>query len=272
MDWPILLGLASLLATAIGSGAAVFALRSPRPPVPAVGTVDPAPALPLLKRRAAGTRLTTDVLQILARFVFVSHDGRVPFGTLDWMVSSVFLDLFTACTYPRYRRMVAKLVAAWVVRSSGADRPTHVAVPKEGNVILAAAVAGELGVGVVVVRTLIPAIRFGDPVEGSLAGGASVVLVDDIAADGEMLARAIRQVREHGGRITRCVCAVERMDGNSRGRLAEHDVRLYAPIQLDEGTLRELAQLPVSSPAFPAPRGDEAAPHAEPASADPPAE
>jgi orotate phosphoribosyltransferase len=165
-------------------------------------------------------------------------------GALDQFEISLFLDLFSACTYLRYRRRIAQLVAGHIGQAALPEPPTHVAVPKEGNVLLAAEVARVMKLNLLVVRALVPAIRFGDPVEGMISAGACVVVVDDIAYDGELLVRTVAHLRARGARVSHCYCAVERMDGNSRERLAQHNVGLHAPIRLDERTLRELAHLP----------------------------
>lgn len=246
MDANIIIGLASFVFTAVGSIAAIIAIRRHDLPKPRtiVGTVDPKPALRLLGRRVRPSHAEAAALRILARFVFVNHDGPVTVGALDQFEISLFLDLFSAATYVEYRQKLARLIAGHIRATPFHERPMQIAVPKEGNVLLADAVAQELELSLVVVRTMVPAIRFGDPVEGMLLAGACVVIVDDIASDGELLVRTVGHIRTHGGRVSSCFCAVERMDGNSRERLAQHGVELHAPIQLDEGTLRGLAHLP----------------------------
>lgn len=180
--------------------------------------------------------------------MFVSHSGRVIVGALDQFNISVFLDLFSACTHPKYRNQIARLITNHIHAVHFHERPTHIAVPKEGNVLLAAEVARRMRLRVVVVRAMVPAIRFGDPVEGLIAAGCCVLLVDDIASDGELLVRTVAALRAHGARVANCFCAVERLDGNSRESLAQHSVTLHAPIQIDERTLRELAHLPPEDP------------------------
>jgi len=68
----------------------------------------------------------------------------------------------------------------------------------------------------------------------------------DIAADGEMLVRVVQRIRRYGGRVEKDFCTVERLDGNSSEYLKARDVDLFAPIRIDEKTLRELRKLPVS--------------------------
>jgi orotate phosphoribosyltransferase len=246
VDPNLLIGAGSLLFTIIGSIAAVLAVRrsGDSRPIQIVGTVDPKPALRILNRRGEGSRRTEKVVRILARFIFVSHQGRVIVGALDQFHITLFLDLFSAATFPVYRRAVARLIVDHIRGTEFHERPTCVAVPKEGNVLLAAEVARQLKLPIVVVRALVPAIRFGDPIEGVISANSTVILVDDIAYDGELLVRTAAAVRGHGAHVMACFCAVERLDGNSRERLLSHRVPLHAAISLDEGTLRDLAHLP----------------------------
>jgi orotate phosphoribosyltransferase len=246
VDPNVAIGAVSLVFTIVGSVAGVLAIRQTGgpPPIKIAGTVDPKPAFRLLESRHSAPRHAMRTMQILARYVFVSHNGRVIVGALDQFEISLFLDLFSACTHPPYRRSVAKLIVGHIRHTNFPEPPTHVAVPKEGNVLLADEVARRMKLSLLVVRTMVPAIRFGDPVEGMVAAGACVVIVDDIAYDGELLVRTVAGLRAHGARVTNCFCAVERMDGNGRERLGQHHVNLHAPIQIDEGTLRDLAHLP----------------------------
>ena len=209
-------------------------------------SVDSRSARRLLRGRVGTSKGADTVLGVISRFIFVSGTGRTAFGTLDKMESSVFLDLFSACTDPVLREVIARLIADAVRERVTSEKPTHVAVAKEGNVLLADEVARQLNLALVVVRTKVPAIRFGNPLEGLLPHGAYVIIVDDVAADGEMLARVVQRVRRYGGRAEHAFCAVERLDGNANERLVARDVDLFAPIKFDERTLRELRQLPAS--------------------------
>jgi adenine/guanine phosphoribosyltransferase-like PRPP-binding protein len=246
MDPNLAIGAGSLLFTIIGTVATVYALRhgGDARKIEIVGAINEKPALRVLRRKGVGSRNKEAAIRVLARFVFVSHEGRVIVGALDQFHISLFLDLFSAATFAGYRRILARLIVDHVRGTHLTEPPNLVAVAKEGNVLLAAEVARQMKVPVVVVRTITPAIRFGDPVEGMIAANACVIVVDDIAYDGEMLQRVVSAVRAHGARISNCFCAIERLDGNGRAQLAGHSVNLHAPIQLDEKTLRELANLP----------------------------
>jgi orotate phosphoribosyltransferase len=246
MSTSLLVAIATLIFTALSAVVAVIGIRQFQQPKPIQlsGTVDPKPAFKLIGTSKDLSRTEAAALQVLSKFVFVSHSGPTTTGSLGRFNFTLFLDLFSACTYPKYCKQIADLTVGHIKRTPLQERPTHIAVPKEGNVILAAEIARRLRVSLIVVRAIVPPIRFGDPIEGMLHSQASVAVVDDIACDGELLARTVATLRDRGARVSYCFCAVERMDGNSRERLIQHRVELEVPIQLDEHTLRELAGLP----------------------------
>lgn len=246
MSTSLLIAIASLAFTALGSVAAIIGIRQSRAPknIHMSGQVDPKPAFALIDTNMSLSRTEMAAVRVLSQFIFVSHNGPTTTGSLGRFQFALFLDLFSACTYPKYRKELANLTVSYIKSVPLQERPSCIAVPKEGNVLLAAEVARQLQVGLVIVRAIVPPIRFGDPIEGMLPAGAQVAVVDDIACDGELLSRTVAALRTHGARVASCFCTVERMDGNSRARLAQHNVRLHAPIQLDERILRQLADLP----------------------------
>jgi orotate phosphoribosyltransferase len=247
MNLDVLIALASLGFTALGSAAAVIGIRQNRLTRRRVVTVDHRFARRLLRGRVGSSTASEAVLNVISRFIFVSGTGRTAlFGTLGRIESSVFLDFLTACTDPGLRKVIAGLIVDSFRDCTVREKPTYVAVPKEGNVLLADEVAKQLNLGLVIVRTIVPAIRFGNPIEGTLAHGAYVIIVDDIVTHGAMLVRVAQRVRRYGGRIEQAFCAVELTDYHPKDRLKACDVDLFAPIKLDEATLRQLRQLPAS--------------------------
>jgi orotate phosphoribosyltransferase len=246
MNTSLLVAIATLIFTALSAAVAVVGIRQSRRPKPLQisGTVDPKPALKLIDTPERQSRTEAAALRVLSKFVFVSHTGPRTTGSLGQFHFTLFLDLFSACTYPKYCKQIADLTTDHIKSVSLQERPTYIAVPKEGNVLLAAEIARQLRVGLIIVRAIVPPIRFGDPIEGMVSSQAAVAVVDDIACDGELLVRTVAALRAHGARVSHCFCAVERKDGNSRKKLGEREVELEAPIQLDEHTLRELAGLP----------------------------
>lgn len=185
------------------------------------------------------------VIDIASQNVYVSPTGTGSnVGLMSSMVATVFLDLFSAATHRPSRLALAEAVAK-TVRSACALRHTSfdaLAVPKEGNVLLADEAARLLELPLLVVRTA-RAIRFGDPIEGLRPTGRRVAVVDDISSDGGMLKACIDSLRAAGFNVSDCCCVFERTDGDARQVLDAAGVTLRALNQIDEKVLRELAKL-----------------------------
>lgn len=247
MNLGVLIALASLGFTALGAVAALIGIRQARSADRHLVAVDHKSARKLLRGRIGDPADPEILLSVISRFIFVSDTGRTTFGAMSKMESSVFLDLLTACTDLSLRKLVAEFVVNAVRDSATLEKPTHVAVAKEGNVLLADEVARQLNLGLIIVRVKLSAIRFGNPVEGLLPLGAYVIAVDDVAGQGEILVRVAQRIRRYGGRIEQAFCAVERLDGDAGEQLKARDVDLVSSIKIDEKTLRELRRLPMSS-------------------------
>jgi hypothetical protein len=116
MDPNLAVALLSLLFTIVGSVAAVLTIRQSGEPKPIhiAGSVAPGPALRLLGHRVSHSHGHERAARILAKFIFVNHAGRVTVGALDKFEISLFLDLFSACTYPKFRKQIARLIVAQI--------------------------------------------------------------------------------------------------------------------------------------------------------------
>ncbi|MEM4245871.1 MAG: orotate phosphoribosyltransferase, partial [Candidatus Bathyarchaeia archaeon] len=72
-------------------------------------------------------------------------------------------------------------------------------------------------------------------VEGYLAPGDKVLIVDDLATTGKSSAEAVEAVRKEGGVVTDLVVLVDRLEGAS-SRMDEANIRLHSVI-----TIKDLA-------------------------------
>lgn len=250
-----LAGIAGALIGGVGLVLAYLQWRHPKPigpPSSEVKNVSADEARVLLQGAADAAKpdgspqdVEQQVIEIASRHVYVSPTGTGSnVGLMSSMVATVFLDLFSAATDRSSRSVLAEALAK-SVRSACALRHTAfdaLAVPKEGNVLLADEAARLLGLPLLVVRTA-RAIRFGDPIEGIRPAGRRVALVDDISSDGGMLKACVESLRAAGFNLSDCCCVFERTDGDARDMLGAISVTLRAVNQIDEKVLRELAKL-----------------------------
>jgi orotate phosphoribosyltransferase len=136
-------------------------------------------------------------------------------GTSDY-----YVDKYRFETDPRALSLVAEAFAA---RLDG-ETPAGVAL---GAVPLVAATAVEAGVPYVVVRKAAKEYGTGNRIEGTLADGERVVVLEDVATTGTSALEAVEALREAGAVVDRVLVVVDREEG-ARERLAEAGVDLEA--------------------------------------------
>jgi orotate phosphoribosyltransferase len=142
-------------------------------------------------------------------------------GTSDY-----YVDKYVFETDPDCLRAVA---------AAFADRvdETKLAGVALGAVPLVAATSVETGLPYVVVRKAAKEYGTGNRVEGALAEGERVVVLEDIATTGQSAADAVTALREAGGTVERVLVVVDREAG-ARERLADHGVEMEALVTATE--------------------------------------
>lgn len=181
------------------------------------------------------------VRAIAANHVFVGHE-LTGVGYIDKQPIGVYLDLHTAATVAAQRDVLADALADFVCDVVGARRDTAdflIASPREGNLLVGAAVAERLTTRFVMIRTG-RAPRFGYPLEGTFQPGDTIVLVDDLCMEGSFLGRCVRTLRKYGLTVSYCVCLFERTDGDAREALTEMNVAFHSRYQIDDEQLMQL--------------------------------
>ncbi|GAB3414801.1 orotate phosphoribosyltransferase [Haloparvum alkalitolerans] len=96
-----------------------------------------------------------------------------------------------------------------------------------GAVPLVAVTAVELDRPYVIARKQAKEYGTGNRIEGTLAAGEEVVVLEDIATTGQSAVDAVEALREAGAVVNRVLVVVDREEG-ARELLAEHDVELDA--------------------------------------------
>ncbi|MCP9837438.1 hypothetical protein KBY84_08015 [Cyanobium sp. N.Huapi 1H5] len=154
----------------------------------------------------------------------------------------LFIDFFSASVDKSSRTLLERCVTRWI-RLNFTSIPEKIAVPKLGNVLLAADVADRLGVPLVVVRQLQGQnLKPYDPFEGELKPGDHVLLVDDVASDGEFLEVAISELQKRHANVSVLVL-VNRLEGTARDKLASSGIQFNPILDEEDSTLyRLLAQ------------------------------
>jgi orotate phosphoribosyltransferase len=119
--------------------------------------------------------------------------------------SPVYFDKFRFLTDPELLRDVAKAVAALLPPDA-----TVLGAPEGAAMLLVAAVALETGLPVTVVRKQPKAYGTEAQVEGVVAPGARVTLIEDVSTTGRQVGRAAEVLKEAGATISKIILAIDR--------------------------------------------------------------
>jgi orotate phosphoribosyltransferase len=139
--------------------------------------------------------------------------------------SPYYIDLRMLPSFPsHFKLMIGALKNA--VEKSVSSFDSLASVPTSG-LVFGSALAYEMGKPFLYVRKESKAYGTSKLVEGHLASGAKVVIVDDVATTGLSVSRAVEVIRANGGVIEDVVAVVSRLEG-AEEKLQGMGVRLTA--------------------------------------------
>jgi orotate phosphoribosyltransferase len=169
---------------------------------------------------------------------YISHiKGGKPIGREGRIRVSYFLDLLSATHDPEVLDVLSHLVASYIQTTCNLTEIDGIAGPKRGNTLLIKRVAEMLRKPSGFVKS---DILFGQWIEGSLRSSYRVLLLDDVASDGEMLCQCIDNLRLSGIFVAATFVLVNRPEGDARSRLKEFDTELNHVFSLDDRALARL--------------------------------
>ncbi|WP_313691506.1 orotate phosphoribosyltransferase [Halorarum halobium] len=142
-------------------------------------------------------------------------------GTSDYYVDKYRFETDPAC--------LERIARAFAERVEG----TKLAGVALGGVPLAAATAVETGLPYVIARKATKEYGTGNRIEGELAEGEEVVVVEDIATTGRSAVDAVEALREAGATVNRVLVVVDREE-DATELLADHGVELDALLTASE--------------------------------------
>jgi orotate phosphoribosyltransferase len=142
--------------------------------------------------------------------------------------SSVYFDKFRFLTEPGLLRDVARAMAALLPGGT-----TLLGAPEGAAMLLVAAMSLETGLPVAVVRKEPKAYGTRAQVEGAVAPGARIALVEDVSTTGEQVRRAAEVLGAAGADVVAILLAIDR-GGADHLREAGYRVEAVAVLRPDD--------------------------------------
>lgn len=175
---------------------------------------------------------------IFEKFIHESKRG-LPIGREGTIRISYFLDLLSACHVVDNRTTIAQSFADWLVQQVAPESVDVVIGPKRGNTLFSKAVADCLRKPSAFARDN---ILFGRWIEGDVRPNDKVVLIDDVASEGEMLLDAVGNLRNIGVVVDQVFVLVDRVEGDARVRFEDAGIRYLSAISFSDDDLAKLTR------------------------------
>jgi orotate phosphoribosyltransferase len=174
--------------------------------------------------QAAG--LTAEIL-LDTKSVLFSPDE--PFTFTSGRKSPVYVDCRRLISFPRARERLMDLAVELIGREIGRDAIDVVAGGETAGIPFAAFIAERLGLPMVYVRKEPKGFGRNAQIEGEMAAGSRVLLVEDLASEGTSKLNFVRALRRAGGECTHAFVVFNYgIYPQSMASLAAEGVRLHA--------------------------------------------
>jgi orotate phosphoribosyltransferase len=147
----------------------------------------------------------TDAAEITSRILLetksVLFSPDKPFTFTSGRVSPVYIDCRRLISFPRARRRLMDLAADLIERAIGHESLDAVAGGETAGIPFAAWIAERLSLPMLYVRKKAKGFGRNAQIEGEMAEGARVILVEDLASEGTSKLNFVRAIRQAGGKI-----------------------------------------------------------------------
>src|ERR1041384_7964307 len=124
-----------------------------------------------------------------------------PFTLTSGRASPCYIDCRKIISFPRARRKVIELAAAAVEREIGFESLDAVAGGETAGIPYAAWLAERLELPMLYIRKQPKGFGRGHQIEGAMAPGQRVLLIEDLATDGGSKVNFIKAIRQGEGRV-----------------------------------------------------------------------
>jgi orotate phosphoribosyltransferase len=152
-------------------------------------------------RTAADREAAETTSRILLETKSVLFSPEKPFTFTSGRVSPVYIDCRRLISFPRARRQLMDMGTRLVERAVGYESIDAVAGGETAGIPFAAWIAERMALPMLYIRKKPKGFGRNAQIEGEMADGARVLLVEDLASEGTSKLNFIKAIREAGGRI-----------------------------------------------------------------------
>jgi len=165
---------------------------------------------------------------------FLYQNGAIKFGNFklsSGKASSYYIDLRVVPSFPHQFRKMIKALQSSISEKIGFDNFDCIASVPTSGLVIASALAIETVKPLIYIRQKPKDYGTENVVEGKIAAGSRVLLVDDVGTTGLSLLNAIKALKASKMVVTDAFTIINRFEG-ARELLASENVRLYEIIDI----------------------------------------
>jgi len=152
-------------------------------------------------RRPADAEAAETTARILLETKAVLFSPEKPFTFTSGRVSPVYIDCRKLISFPRARRKLMDMGTALIERAIGFESIDAVAGGETAGIPFAAWIAERMALPMLYIRKKPKGFGRNAQIEGDLAEGQRVLLVEDLASEGTSKLNFVRAIRTAGGVI-----------------------------------------------------------------------
>jgi orotate phosphoribosyltransferase len=152
-------------------------------------------------RSAADLEAAETTARILLETKSVLFSPEKPFTFTSGRSSPVYIDCRRLISFPRARRKLMDMGAALIERAVGFESIDAVAGGETAGIPFAAWISERMALPMLYIRKKPKGFGRNAQIEGEMAEGARVLLVEDLASEGTSKLNFVRAIRAAGGRI-----------------------------------------------------------------------
>jgi orotate phosphoribosyltransferase len=128
----------------------------------------------------------------------VHFNAETPFTLASGLPSPTYIDCRKLISYPRIRSVLMDFLAVTIIREAGFEAFDNIAGGETAGIPFAALVAERLGLPMTYVRKKPKGYGRNARIEGAMAEGQRVLLVEDLTTDGGSKLSFVDAIRETG--------------------------------------------------------------------------
>ena len=175
-----------------------------------------------------------DFVKQIATFLIKSN--ALKFGVFklsSGKESPYYIDLRILPSFPQYFKPAIAAYKDTIKKHIGLDRFDYLCSVPTSGLIYASSLSYEIGKPLVYVRKEAKQHGTSKMIEGYLASGAQVTVIDDVATTGNSVIDAVEAIRNNGGIVKYAVVLIDRLEGTS-DTLKKHNVKLISVAKISD--------------------------------------